>query len=230
MRKYALIIILLIIFSFNICGQDLRYFQVRDKLNPMRFFNEIDEYELFDYDYYYKVFYDFNGNIIKFEYYYKDVLKILGEYTWLTDSYVQYILSKIDTNPNSGKEIKTKLYKYYIYFKDDKIDYYEIFKFSAGTNQAIKMGKAKISYPSGSQEVVENYYNGQMIARIVLYFKDDNLMARKEYDANGKQKKLLYYKNNRVYKYKKYYYNLNGELYKINTYDASGKLIESEDK
>ena len=214
-------------FSYRIFAFQVKYYEFRDLRLLFNFYNEINEFDVYNYTYYYKVFYE-DKKIIKYEFYSYDSLDSIGEYSWSNNNIV-LIIKKVSTNLSTGKPILKDLYKYEIVVENGKIKEYVIYKYSE-TSGLTKVGISKFSYQSDLIITIENYFGSIYVGKIIIYFKSENeKVQEKIYDNINNLIEVRIYNNNALYQVKKYYYS-KGKIIKIETYDSNGNLIATENK
>lgn len=220
------IITINIFFSIRIFAQEIKYFQLRDKRNPFVFYNEINEYDLYNYFYYYKVFYNDLKKITRFEYYSEDVMKFYSEYIWHNDKSCTIKFYKLKTSPATGKNFFALIYSYEVTFENELIKQYILYK-ADEFGSVVKIGKSVFSYPNPVTVVIENYFNNLFIGKIVVYYKENKRIQERLYDNNNKLIRINIFKNNILYKYKIYKYSPDGSLNEVKTYDNKGNLLNN---
>lgn len=227
-KKYISVFIITIIFIFvlNIViqAQEIKYFQLRDKRDPFKFYNQINEYDLYNYFFYYKVFYDDSNRITRFEYYSEDQLKFYSEYIWTDLNHCTVKFYKFKISPANGKGFFALIYSYEVELLDGKIKQYILYKADEfGT--VVKIGKSVFSYPNPVTVVIENYFNNMFIGKIVIFFKENERIQERLYNSNNKMIRVNIFKNNLLYQYKIYKYSSDGSLLEVKTFDNKGKPV-----
>lgn len=219
---------LFVFFKENILGVELKYFEFRDLRLVFNFYNEINEFDLYNYNYYYKVFFD-GKKILKYEFYSFDNLDSVGEYLWVDNNKCVLTIKKMTTNMSTGKPFLKEIYRYEITLENDKIKEYIIYKFNE-TSGIIKVGISKVNYQSEFIVSIENYFGSVYLGKIIIYFKNkDEKVQERIYDNFNNMIEVRIYNNNALFQVKKYIYD-KGKLIRIETYDSSGKLIQVENK
>ncbi|MCX8059084.1 MAG: hypothetical protein N3A58_06685 [Spirochaetes bacterium] len=227
-KKVFFLLFFLFIFTFNLFALELKYYEYRDLRLLFNFYNEISEFNLYNYNFYYKVFFD-GGKILKYEFYSYDNLDSVGEFLWQGNNSCNLTIKKMKTNISSGKPILKELYKYEITLSEGKIKEYVIYKFNETTG-FVKVGISKFNYQSEFIISIENYFGSIYLGKIVVYFKSSSEKVQERiYDNANQMVEVRIFNNNALYQIKKYIYD-KGKLVRIETYDAQGKLIQVENK
>jgi len=223
--------VFLLVFLFQpACAQNLpfKYFEIWNKYSMLDFYNEINKDAIQSYNYFYIVYYDSKNRILRFEYNSKGKIEFSGEVAYYSSDHATITLKKLEIPLMGTLPVLTPYALYDIFFLDNRITNYTLYKVSASSDKPIKIGEARFTYKDNIL-IIENIFNGKVVNRMEqLTDEKGNLIEQKFYNEKNLLYEVRIYSSNRLNQRIVYKYDPSGKLTQTIIYDAFGNIISTE--